>query len=217
MVTTPIQNADAPQLLDGAGILESSNGSVPQEAENLPGEKSFQDVVLEHMEEDVQDDSAPTSENSSDIVKEEPKEEVKELTLLETLQDRLNNGKFVCEMSFKTLKHIRSFLLSKAVYKGHQEAIYLAGAMFAIESTIAVQGSVSLKETEQIRGFQLPASTIQIINYFLSKIEGTGYNSVETYLAMVAPIGNTMKKIGEIQTQIDELQKEPVGEVDPNA
>lgn len=147
---------------------------------------------------------------------EQPQKEQTNEDLLVAMSDRLRNGRFGISMSFKTLKHMRSFLQSKAAYKGHQEAIYLATATFVLEQMVSGKGQVSAKKVDEIEVYQLPTQAIQIMNYFLGKAEGVGYNSVETFLQMSAPIQEGMVQIEDLQKRISELTAElqPVVEGD---
>lgn len=128
--------------------------------------------------------------------------------LLATLEDRLKNGRFPVDMSNKALKHVRSFLQTKATYKGQQEAIYLASAMFVVEALIAQQGEVKTSEKEVPQTYQFPSQAIQIINYFLARYEGAGYHSAETYLAMAVPFAEATNKVNTVHGEVERLKAE---------
>ena len=128
--------------------------------------------------------------------------------LLESLQERLKNGEFPVEMSNSSLRHIRSFLLSKAVYKGQEEAIYLASALFVIEGMVNREGEVKAAQKDQRKVYPMPGQIIGILNYFLSKSEGVGYNSAKTYLEMSVPIRNGNEKVTEVHQLVEQLKKE---------
>jgi hypothetical protein len=152
---------------------------------------------------------------------EAPLTEVDDATLLVQLEDRLKKGTFpVTHLSPKRLKLVSTFLKDKAKYKGTQESYFLVAAMGEIVKHIALDVAAKLSEQEQNnnRIYEINTDVLKILNYLMSKHEGTGGKSAEDFLSYAQPVMNAVHGIKTVEDKIKELREKiglPTPETQP--
>lgn len=113
-------------------------------------------------------------------------------------------GTFPVKINHDSLKFLRNKLHQKVEWKGPNEAYLMIMSLLTIDN--ALEG-FDQKSSEPVQ-VQLPASTIESVNYFLNRVTGTGLDSAQKLFSismMFRPAIEAMKKIDE---EISALEKE---------
>lgn len=113
-------------------------------------------------------------------------------------------GVFPVKINYDSLKFLRNKLHQKVEWKGPNEAYLMIMSILTIDNALEGLDPKSSESTQ----VQLPASTIESVNYFLNRVTGTGLDSAQKLFSlsmMFRPAVEAMKKIDE---EISTLEKE---------
>jgi hypothetical protein len=139
----------------------------------------------------------------SNEVEQAPQQPLTHQEQLTALAQR-RTGAFPVKISHDSLKFLRNKLHQKVEWKGPNEAYLMIMSILTIDD--ALEG-LDQKSSEPIQ-VQIPASTIESVNYFLNRVAGTGLDSAQKLFSismMFRPAVEAMKKIDE---EISNLEKE---------
>jgi hypothetical protein len=151
-----------------------------------------QEVLIE----DTQSETMPESEG----VVEEPQAELSELD--KAIQARM--GHFTINISPADLKYIKNLLNNKIEWKGPNEAYLMLMALLSISSELKERDSSS-NERLQV---QLPSTTLESINFFLTRVTGKGEESAHRLFAVSMLLRPSMEEIKKLDELIEKLQSE---------
>jgi hypothetical protein len=168
-------------------------------------QKEDVEILAETSIDEVENEAVDTTANEAAPENQTPTDPKE---LLEFLKQHEQHGSFPVEMTPKALKWLRNYLQSTAKFKGAQEAIYLATALFYFQAAVEKDKDVKLKEQSAPKVYQFPSQVIQIVNFFLNKFEGSGYGVAEVYLSAAIPVSEGVQKITNVRNQIAALEKE---------
>lgn len=135
---------------------------------------------------------------------------VDDATLLISLEEKLNTGKFVVRgLSPNSVRYLNNFVKDKAKYSGVQDAYYLLILGMDTQTLVNIDNSLQMKATEMdtVKEYEMRGFTIKAANYFLSKAEGTGLKAAQNHLSIAQPINNAVIDIQAVEKQIAELKK----------
>jgi hypothetical protein len=127
-------------------------------------------------------------------------------TSQEQLTDLINRrmGQFDVKISYADLKYIKNSINSKVEWKGPNEAYLIVMALLTIDAALE---SMDPKKAESVQ-IKLPASTIESINYFLTKISGKGIESAQRVFAASMVLRQPVETLKKIDQEIESLQSE---------
>ena len=131
------------------------------------------------------------------VTQEEP--QTAEDSLRELIQKRTGNFNVTADLS--ELKYLKNSLNSRIEWKGPNEA-YLA-----IISNLALSQAIS--EVDPKAGqvtVSLPSSVIESLNFFLSKISGTGLDAAQKLFSAAMVLRQQVEEIKKLDDQIKFLQ-----------
>lgn len=143
------------------------------------------------------------------VVQEEILTESAPLTLEEQLNNLINRrmGSFPIKINYADLKFIKNTITQKVEWKGSNEAYLVIISILSLENALAELDPKKLEPTQ----IQMPSSTLESINFFLSRITGKGLDSAQKLFSvamMLRPSIETLKKIDEEIEQLKvEIQK----------
>jgi hypothetical protein len=143
------------------------------------------------------------NEGAETTVAEAPTEPKTPKQQLEELAQR-RTGTFPVKINHENLKFLRNKLHQKTEWKGPNEAYLMIMAILTIDNVLE---SMDPKSPESVQ-VQIPAATIESVNYFLNRAAGTGLDSAQRTFSismMFRPAMEAMKKIDE---EISVLEKE---------
>ena len=141
---------------------------------------------------------------STELAEAQPLTREEQLTAL----TQKRTGTFPVRISYDTLKYLKNKLQQKVEWKGPNEAYLMIMAVLTVDGIL---NDLDPKKTEPTQ-VQMPASTIESVNYFLNRITGTGIDSAQKLFSismMLRPAIEAMKTIdGEISGLEKELKSE---------
>jgi hypothetical protein len=140
----------------------------------------------------IQDETTSTEEN--------PTSELSELD--SAIQRRM--GSFELNISPSDLKYIKNLLNNKVEWKGPNEAYLILMSLVSLSSELKESDDRSI-ERKQI---SLPSTTLESINFFLSKITGKGEESAHRLFAVSMLLRPAMEEIKRLDEVIERLQSE---------
>lgn len=156
------------------------------------------------MQETLTATEVAAAEASSSQVEQPTAESPK--TSQEQLTDLINRrmGQFDVKISYADLKYIKNSINSKVEWKGPNEAYLIVMALLTIDAALE---SMDPKKAESVQ-IKLPASTIESINYFLTKISGKGIESAQRVFAASMVLRQPVETLKKIDQEIESLQSE---------
>ena len=119
-----------------------------------------------------------------------------------TLQEKLDQltarrtGTFPVRINHENLKFLRNKLHQKIEWKGPNEAYLMIMAILTIDNALE---ALDQKATESTQ-VQLPAATIESVNYFIGRAAGTGLDAAQRLFSVsmaFRPAVEAMKKVDE--------------------
>ena len=114
------------------------------------------------------------------------------------------NGEFEVKMSYADLKSIKNSVNQKIEWKGPNEAYLVIMTILTIDNVLE---SLDYKETSPVK-IMMPASTIESINFFLTKITGKGLESAQRLFSTAMQLRQVMEVIRKLDEEIASLKKE---------
>lgn len=145
-------------------------------------------------------ESTVVSEDSNRVEKTEPQ------TPQEQLNELVNRrmGQFDVRINYTDLKYIKNSINSKVEWKGPNEAYLIVMALLTIDAALE---SMDPKKAEAVQ-IKLPASTIESINYFLTKISGKGIESAQKIFSISMILRQPVETLKKLDQEIELLQSE---------
>jgi hypothetical protein len=105
-------------------------------------------------------------------------------------------------MSYADLKFIKNAVNQKIEWKGPNEAYLVIMTTLTIDNALA---DMNPKEDLPIK-FKMPASTIESINFFLTKITGKGLDSAQRLFSTVMQLRQAVEAIRILDEEIKALK-----------
>lgn len=127
-----------------------------------------------------------------------------------TPKDQLNAlinrrmGEFEVRTNRSTLKYLKNSLQQKIEWKGPNEAYLIIMALLSLDNVISDLDPKD--DTPTI--IKLPSSTIESINFFLTKITGTGIDSAQKLFSVSMMLRPTMEALRKLDEEIEVLKSE---------
>ena len=127
-----------------------------------------------------------------------------------TPQDQLNQlinrrtGEFEVRINHADLKFLKNTINQKVEWKGPNEAYLIIMSVLTLDNTLQ---AMDPKDSTPIK-IQLPASTIESINFFLTKISGKGIESAQRLFSVSMMFRQSMEAIRKIDEEINLLKAE---------
>jgi hypothetical protein len=140
----------------------------------------------------IQDETTSTEENTTPELSE----------LDSAIQRRM--GSFDLNISPSDLKYIKNLLNNKVEWKGPNEAYLILMSLVSLSSELKESDD---RSTERKR-ISLPSTTLESINFFLSKITGKGEESAQRLFAVSMLLRPAMEEIKKLDETIERLQSE---------
>lgn len=148
-----------------------------------------QEMVMEQV---------PTQE---DEITEEPQVEMSELD--KAIQARMGN--FEVNISPADLKYVKNLLNNKIEWKGPNEAYLMLMALLNLSNELKESGDAGSAERRTV---SLPSTTLESINFFLSRVTGKGEESAHRLFAVSMLLRPAMEEIKRLDETIEKLQSE---------
>jgi hypothetical protein len=127
-----------------------------------------------------------------------------------TPQEQLNAlinrrmGQFDVKINYADLKYIKNSINSKVEWKGPNEAYLVVMALLTLDAALESMDPKKA-EAEQIK---LPASTIETINFFFTRITGKGIESAQKLFSITMQLRQPVETIKKLDQEIEVLQSE---------
>jgi hypothetical protein len=148
-----------------------------------------QEMVMEQV---------PTQENE---ITEEPQVEMSELD--KAIQARMGN--FEVNISPADLKYVKNLLNNKIEWKGPNEAYLMLMALLNLSNELKESGDAGSADRRTV---SLPSTTLESINFFLSRVTGKGEESAHRLFAVSMLLRPAMEEIKRLDETIEKLQSE---------
>lgn len=148
-----------------------------------------------NIEEQVQEQLAETIEN------EQPQSE---MTELESLISR-RMGSFKVSLSLSDLKYLKN-KLNDVTWTGPNEAYLQIMASVALGNEIRTLNSIDHKDTSTRHEIMLPSTTIESINFFLSRVSGKGEEGAHRLFSIAMLLRQTAEEIKNLDAEISALR-----------
>ena len=139
---------------------------------------------------EVSTDIAPGKDEPTKILT--PEEQLQALTAART-------GNFTLKMDLDTVKWYKNFMQAKVEWKGPNEAYLVIITTLSLDSIIA-------SYTKETTAVQLSASTVETLNYFISKYSSTGRDSAQKLFSAVMQLRPVIEKIRVMDEEIEKLK-----------
>jgi hypothetical protein len=139
-------------------------------------------------------------QNETDGSASNPTSELSELD--SAIQRRM--GSFELNISPSDLKYIKNLLNNKVEWKGPNEAYLILMSLVSLSSELKESDD---RSTER-RIISLPSTTLESINFFLSKVTGKGEESAHKLFAVSMLLRPAMEEIKKLDEVIERLQSE---------
>lgn len=117
---------------------------------------------------------------------------------------RRRMGEFDVKINHADLKYIKNSINSKVEWKGPNEAYLIIMSILTIDN--ALEG-MDPKKLEPVL-IKLPASTIESINFFLTKITGKGIEPAQKLFSVSMMFRQAMEAIKKLDSEIEQLKGE---------
>lgn len=127
-----------------------------------------------------------------------------------TPEDQLNAllskrmGTFDLKITYADLKYLKNSIDQKVEWKGPNEAYLVIMSVLSLENNLQ---SLDPKEHSAVQ-LSMPASTIESINYFLSRISGKGITAAQRLFSVSMLFRQTMEAIRKLDEEIEYLKNE---------
>jgi hypothetical protein len=114
-------------------------------------------------------------------------------------------GHFEVAISQSDLKYIKNLLNNKIEWKGPNEAYLMLMALLNISNELNEMGKSNPEERKRIH---LPSTTLESVNFFLSRVTGKGEESAHRLFAVSMLLRPAMEEIKKLDELIEKLQSE---------
>jgi hypothetical protein len=133
---------------------------------------------------------------------EQPTPEVQQDPLSALINRRM--GEFDVKINHADLKYVKNSINSKVEWKGPNEAYLVIMSILTIDNALDVLDPKKMEPTL----IKLPASTIESINFFLTKISGKGIESAQKLFSISMMFRQSMEVIKKMDQEIEQLKNE---------
>ena len=113
-------------------------------------------------------------------------------------------GEFSVKISHVDLKYVKNAINQKIEWKGPNEAYLVIMTILTIDNVLQ---EMDPKKTEQVQ-ISLPSSTIESLNFFLTKVTGKGMESAQKLFSISMMFRPAMEAIRKIDEEIKVLEAE---------
>lgn len=113
-------------------------------------------------------------------------------------------GEFSVKINHVDLKYVKNAINQKIEWKGPNEAYLVIMTLLTIDNVLQ---EMDPKKTEQIQ-ISLPSSTIESLNFFLTKVTGKGMESAQKLFSISMMFRPAMEAIRKIDEEIKVLEAE---------
>ena len=127
-------------------------------------------------------------------------------TQMDPLSELINRrmGEFDVKINHADLKYIKNSINSKIEWKGANEAYLVIMSILTIDNALEAMDPKKMEPTL----IKLPASTIESINFFLSKITGKGIESAQRLFSISMMFRQPVEVLRKLDEEISILKKE---------
>jgi len=127
-------------------------------------------------------------------------------TQMDPLSELINRrmGEFDVKINHADLKYIKNSINSKIEWKGANEAYLVIMSILTIDNALEAMDPKKMEPTV----IKLPASTIESINFFLSKITGKGIESAQRLFSISMMFRQPVEVLRKLDEEISVLKKE---------
>lgn len=128
------------------------------------------------------------------------------LTPEETLNSLLasRTGVFDLKITHDDLKYLKNTMQSKIEWKGPNEAYLVIMTLLTLSNALS---SMNPKVKEPVL-VKLPSSTFETLNYFLSKVSGTGLDSAQRLFSATMILRPTIEALKKLDAEIEAVKAE---------
>lgn len=175
----------------------------------MNSEKTIEEPVLTtevQTEVDTEQEKLEQVEVNSSIEGESDIEEAAPKTKSEILNELINirMGNFDISSTYQTLKYIKNVISQKVSWKGSNEAYLVIISTLNLDSVLASLDPKSNTPTK----ISLSSATVESVNYFLNKMDGTGLDSAQKLFGAVMTLRPVLEELKRLDEKIKVLQSE---------
>ena len=113
-------------------------------------------------------------------------------------------GDFDVRINYTDLKYVKNSINSKVEWKGPNEAYLVIMSILTIDNALEVMDAKKMEPTI----IKMPASTIESINFFLSKTGGKGIEPAQKLFSISMMFRQSMETLKKLDQEIELLQAE---------
>lgn len=113
-------------------------------------------------------------------------------------------GEFEVKINYADLKYLKNTLNQKVEWKGPNEAYLTIISVLTLDNLLQ---SMDPKEVSPIK-INMPASTIESVNFFLSRITGKGIEAAQRLFSLSMILRQPIAALKKIDEEIEALRKE---------
>lgn len=134
---------------------------------------------------------------------------------LDPLSELINRrmGEFDVRINHADLKYVKNSINSKVEWKGPNEAYLVIMSILTIDNALESMDPKKMEPTI----IKLPASTIESINFFLTKITGKGIESAQKLFSISMMFRQSMEALKKMDQQIEQLKNAHQTETEKNS
>jgi hypothetical protein len=128
------------------------------------------------------------------------------LTPEEQLNSLINRrmGSFPIKINHADLKFIKNTITQKVEWKGPNEAYLVIISLLSIDNALSELDPKELSPAQ----INMPSSTLESINFFLSRVTGKGLDSAQKLFSVSMMIRPAMESLKKLDEEIEHLKKE---------
>lgn len=122
-------------------------------------------------------------------------------------------GEFDVRINYADLKYVKNSINTKVDWKGPNEAYLVIMSILTIDNALE---ALDPKKAEPTL-IKLPASTIESINFFLTKITGKGIESAQKLFSISMMFRQSMEALKKMDQEIEQLKSSMKSETAKNS
>jgi hypothetical protein len=128
------------------------------------------------------------------------------LTPEEQLNSLINRRmeSFPIKINHADLKFIKNTITQKVEWKGPNEAYLVIISLLSIDNALSELDPKELSPAQ----INMPSSTLESINFFLSRVTGKGLDSAQKLFSVSMMIRPAMESLKKLDEEIEHLKKE---------
>jgi hypothetical protein len=113
----------------------------------------------------------------------------------------LESKKYVLEGRIEAAEALQNFLTKSAQWK-------FSEALGVIESVKQIEEAAKALKTKKTTELMLPSLAIEAVYYFLTKVEGTGIEAANEYIALLKPVSDALSRSKQERQDLDQLVRD---------